>query len=129
MDTADLQQKVFNYLKEQKTCQNLMKMDESNELSELVEEITISQPILVRIAYLFIYSLSNHGFSTSIWRLCVTTFVVWLQITDARLEDVKFYAYTANNNAAEMETIEVSVWGILVWRFWDFFSLEKRQKV
>lgn len=50
MDTADLQQKVFNYLKEQKRCQNLMKMDTSNALSELVEEITISQPILVRFA-------------------------------------------------------------------------------
>lgn len=50
VDTADLQQKVFNYLKEQKRCQNLMKMDTSHELSELVEEITISQPILVRLA-------------------------------------------------------------------------------
>lgn len=70
-------------------------------------------------------------FSTSIWRLCVTGYICcMLQINDARLEDVKFYAYTANNNAAEVETIEVSVWGLLVWGFWDFFywKIDKKCK-
>lgn len=53
-----IQRMVYDYLKGQKNCQTIFKCDkESGPIGEVVEEITINQPILVRTQLLHILLL------------------------------------------------------------------------
>lgn len=65
-DEVELHRIVFDYLKQQKNYQNLVKCSETNEpISELVEEIAINQPTLFNNAKFedikfLVYMVNSH---------------------------------------------------------------------
>lgn len=90
---------VYDYLKERNANQTQIKCNvgDGGAIGELVEEITINQPILVRLVGFFRFYFLLIGYSSM------------FQFNEAKFEDIKFFVYSVNDDGAEVETFNVSL--------------------
>lgn len=113
-EEESLQQSVYKYLKGQNSGQTQIKCNVGDGgIGDLVEEITISRPILVRFCccclahtlaeWVILVSPLPFAFVFSFHSPSV------IQLNDAEFEDIDFFVYSVNDQGAEMETINVSI--------------------
>lgn len=106
-----IEQLVYDHLKGLNSNQTQIKCNVGDgPIGDLVEEITISRPILVRWRGFLACTLIRHTLGVKFWfRFCLIRFdYLMFQFHDAKYEDIDFFIYTVNDHGAEVETINVS---------------------
>lgn len=99
-----LRQLVYNFLKGRNENQTQIKCNVGDgPIGDLVEEITINRPILVSFFLLLLLNTQSFfGCTFAKIGFCM------LQLNDAKFEDIEFFVYSVNDHGAEVETINVS---------------------